>query len=67
MYKVPIYVLQDIVNKLENSNRVLPASINNDNCDVVTRPMTENLKQIDLLKINYHIENDNNSVGAKLI
>jgi len=59
MYKVPYSVLQDIVNALENSNKVLAASINNDNCDVVTRAMTENLKQIDLLKINYHIENDN--------
>lgn len=59
MYKVPYSVLQDIVNALENSNKVLAASINNDNCDVVTRAITENLKQIDLLKINYHIENDN--------
>lgn len=59
MYKLPYSVLQDIVNALENSNKVLAASINNDNCDVVTRAMTENLKQIDLLKINYHIENDN--------
>ena len=67
MYKVTYSVLQDIVNALENSNKVLAASINNDNCDVVTRAITENLKQIDLLKINYHIENDNNSVGAKLI
>ena len=67
MYNVPYSVLQDIVNALENSNKVLAASINNDNCDVVTRAITENLKQIDLLKINYHIENDNYSVGAKLI
>lgn len=59
MYKVPYSILQDIVNALENSNKVLAASINNDNCDVVTRAITENLKQIDLLKINYHIENDN--------
>lgn len=59
MYKLPYSVLQDIVNALENSNKVLAASINSDNCDVVTRAMTENLKQIDLLKINYHIENDN--------
>ena len=59
MYKVTYSVLQDIVNALENSNKVLAASINNDNCDDVTRAITENLKQIDVLKINYHIENDN--------
>ena len=41
MYKVPYSILQDIVNALENSNKVLAASINNDNCDVVTRAIVE--------------------------
>jgi hypothetical protein len=53
MYKIPLHIIEGLLNSLEQSNLVLAASINDKNCADVTRVMTENLKQIDLIKTNY--------------
>lgn len=53
MYKIPLHIIEGFLNSLEQSNLVLAASINDENCADVTRAMTENLKQIELIKTNY--------------
>lgn len=53
MYKVPIHVLEGIITSLEQSNSVLAASINDKNSVDVKRAISDNQKQINLIKHNF--------------
>lgn len=53
MYKVPLNVLEGILNSLEKSNSVLAASINDKNYDEVMCVIRDNEKQINLIKYNF--------------
>lgn len=53
MYKVPMHVLKGILASLEQSNKMLLKTINNDNSFEVLSAIKDNEKQINLIKLNF--------------
>ncbi len=53
MYKVPMHVLKGILASLEQSNKMLLKTINNDNSFEVLSAIRDNEKQINLIKLNF--------------
>jgi hypothetical protein len=53
MYKIPLHVLEGIIASLEQSNKVLLKTFNDNNSFEVLTAIRENDKQINLLKLNF--------------
>ncbi len=53
MYKVPMHVLKGILASLEQSNKMLLKTLNNDNSFEVLSAIRDNEKQINLIKLNF--------------
>ena len=53
MYKVPLHVLEGLLNSLEKSNAVLKKLAERDYSLAIQGAIKENEKQINLLKSNY--------------
>jgi hypothetical protein len=53
MYKVPLHVLEGLIASLEQSNKILLKTINNDNSFEVLSAIRDNEKQINLIKLNF--------------
>jgi hypothetical protein len=56
MYKVPMSVLQDMVNALEKSNDLLKGLVGTQRSAEIYEAIAENQKQIDLIKLNFNID-----------
>jgi hypothetical protein len=55
MYKIPLDVLQGLLNSIEKSNRVLKKLAELDDSLAIQESIRENEKQIKILKFNYSI------------
>jgi hypothetical protein len=53
MYKVPLHVLEGLLNSLEKSNAVLKKLAERDDSLAIQGAIKENEKQINLLKLNF--------------
>jgi hypothetical protein len=53
MYKVPLNVLEGLINTLEQSNAVLKEIAEKNSSLKIQRTIQENEKQIQLIKINF--------------
>lgn len=53
MYKVPLNVLEGLINSLEQSNAVLKEIVEKNSSLKIQRTIQENEKQIQLIKINF--------------
>ncbi len=53
MYKVPLNVLEGLINTLEQSNAVLKEIAEKNSSLKIQRAIQENEKQIQLIKINF--------------
>jgi hypothetical protein len=53
MYKVPLEVLEGLLNSIEKSNRVLKKLAELDDSLAIQESIRENEKQIQIIKLNY--------------
>jgi hypothetical protein len=53
MYKVPLIILEGLLNSLEKSNAVLNKLAERDDSLAIQEAIRENDKQINLLKLNF--------------
>lgn len=53
MYKVPLEVLEGLLNSIEKSNRVLKKLAELDDSIAIQESIRENEKQIKIIKLNY--------------
>jgi hypothetical protein len=53
MYKVPLHVLEGLLNSLEKSNAVLKKLAEQDDSLAIQGAIRENDKQIQILKLNF--------------
>jgi hypothetical protein len=54
MYKVPLHVLEGLLNSLEKSNKVLKQLSETDDSLAIQGAIKENEKQIQIIKLNYN-------------
>jgi hypothetical protein len=54
MYKVPLHVLDGLLNSLEKSNAVLKKLAERDDSLAIQEAIRENDKQIRIIKVNYN-------------
>jgi hypothetical protein len=53
MYKVPLHVLEGLLNSLEKSNAVLKKLAERDDSLAIQEAIRENDKQIQIINVNY--------------
>jgi hypothetical protein len=53
MYKIPLHVLDGLLNSLEKSNKVLKQLYETDDSLAIQGAIRENEKQIQIIKVNY--------------
>ena len=53
MYKIPLHVLEGLLNSLEKSNAVLKKLGKRDGSIAIQEAISENEKQIQIIKFNY--------------
>jgi hypothetical protein len=53
MYKIPLHVLEGLLNSLEKSNAVLKKLAEQDDSLAIQEAIRENDKQIQILKLNF--------------
>ncbi len=53
MYKIPLHVLDGLLNSLEKSNKVLKQLSETDDSLAIQGAIRENEKQIQIIKVNY--------------
>jgi hypothetical protein len=53
MYKIPLHVLEGLLNSLEKSNKVLKQLSETDDSLAIQGAIRENEKQIQIIKLNY--------------